>query len=135
TRIKSVIVSRVTCAKITHRLGLDSFLLLGKGLANGRRIPHSISAAAFEAIVGAMYLDGGRDAARRFVLSCVDELICQVSDLTAGTNYKSVLQQLSQKSFGATPVYHVLDEKGPDHSKCFKVCASIDGTRYFPAWG
>lgn len=135
TRIKSVIVSRATCAKITHGLGLDSFLLLGKGLTNGRRIPNSISAAAFEAVIGAMYLDGGRDAARDFVLGCVDELIHQVSDLTAGMNYKSVLQQVSQKTFGETPVYHVLDEKGPDHSKCFKVCASIGDTRYCSAWG
>lgn len=135
TRIKSVIVSRVTCAKITHRLGLDEFLLLGKGLANGRRIPGSISAAAFEAIIGAMYLDGGREIVREFILDCVDELIQQVSDLSAGTNYKSVLQQLAQKTFNETPVYQVLDEKGPDHSKCFKVAASIAANRYTPAWG
>ena len=135
TRIKSVIVSRATCSKITHKLGLDEFLLLGKGLANGSRIPGSISAAAFEAIIGAMYLDGGREVAREFILDGVDELIEKVADLTAGTNYKSVLQQLSQKSFGETPVYHVLDEKGPDHSKCFKVSASIGSNRYTAAWG
>jgi ribonuclease-3 len=135
TRIKSVIVSRATCAKVTHGLGLDEFLLLGKGLANGRRIPGSISAAAFEAIIGAMYLDGGREVARDFILDCMDELIHQVSDLTAGTNYKSLLQQLSQKEFGETPAYIVLDEKGPDHSKCFKVSASIGTMRYVAAWG
>jgi len=135
TRIKSEIVSRKTCAKVTHRLRLDEFLLLGKGLANGRRIPHSVSAAALEAMIGAMYLDGGREVAREFVLDCVDELIGQVSDLTAGINYKSDLQQLAQKVFGATPAYHVLDEKGPDHSKCFKVCASVGSKRFAAAWG
>lgn len=135
TRIKSVIVSRVSCAKVTHRLGLDDFLLLGKGLANGRRIPGSVSAAAFEAIVGAMYLDGGREVTREFILDCMDEMIHKVSDLETGTNHKSLLQQLAQKSFGETPVYRVLDEKGPDHSKCFMVCATIGTTRYTPAWG
>lgn len=135
TRIKSVIVSRETCAKVTHRLGLDEFLLMGKGLANGRRIPPSVCAAALEAIIGAIYLDGGRGVAQAFVLACVDGLIHQVSDLSAGTNYKSVLQQLAQKEYGATPAYHVLDEKGPDHFKSFKVCASIGSTHYCPAWG
>lgn len=135
TRIKSVIVSRETCAKVTHRLGLDRFLLMGKGLANGRRIPPSVCAAALEAVIGAIYLDGGRSVAQRFVLACVDGLIHQVSDLTTGMNYKSVLQQLAQKEYGATPVYHVLDEKGPDHFKSFKVCAAIGNTHYCPAWG
>jgi ribonuclease III len=135
TRIKSVIVSRETCAKVTHRLGLDEFLLMGKGLANGRRIPPSVCAAALEAIIGAIYLDGGRGVAQAFVLACVDELIHEVSDLTTGMNYKSVLQQMAQKEFGQTPGYHVLDEKGPDHFKSFKVCATIGSTHYCPAWG
>ncbi|MBX3436343.1 MAG: ribonuclease III [Planctomycetaceae bacterium] len=135
TRIKSVIVSRVTCAHITHRLRLDEFLLLGKGLLSGGRIPGSIAAAVFEALIGAMYLDGGRDVVRDFVLRCLDDQITQVAESATGVNHKSVLQQLAQKSFGETPVYHVLDEKGPDHSKCFQVAASI-GTRMYPAaWG
>ncbi|MGD9856662.1 MAG: ribonuclease III [Planctomycetaceae bacterium] len=135
TRIKSVIVSRATCADISHMLKLDEFLLLGKGLTGGGRIPSSIAAAVFEALIGAMYLDGGRDVARDFVLRCLDDQVTQVAELSAGTNHKSLLQQLAQKSFGETPIYHVLDEKGPDHSKCFQVSASI-GPRSFPAaWG
>jgi ribonuclease-3 len=50
-------------------------------------------------------------------------------------NYKSLLQQMSQKQFGATPLYHVLDEKGPDHSKCFKISAAIGTQVYGAAWG
>jgi ribonuclease-3 len=135
TRVKSVLVSRVTCARITHKLNLDEFLLLGKGLSNGRRIPGSIAAAVYEALIGAMYLDGGRDVARDFVLRCLEDWIPQVAESTAGANYKSLLQQLAQKSFGETPVYNVLDEKGPDHSKCFQVSASIGDRSYAPAWG
>lgn len=135
TRIKSVLVSRATCARITHELELDEFLLLGKGLANGSRIPGSIAAAVFEAVIGAMYLDGGRDVARDFVLRCLDDLMTQVAESTAGANYKSLLQQLAQKSYGETPLYHVLDEKGPDHSKCFQMSATIGSRTYPAAWG
>ena len=52
-----------------------------------------------------------------------------------GGNYKSELQQLSQRQFGGTPVYHLIDEQGPDHSKCFRIAAQVSGQRYSPAWG
>ena len=50
-------------------------------------------------------------------------------------NYKAVLQQHAQKMMGGTPIYELLDEKGPDHSKCFKMVAQVSGQRYQPAWG
>jgi ribonuclease-3 len=50
-------------------------------------------------------------------------------------NYKAVLQQHAQKELGATPLYELLDEKGPDHSKCFEVCVCLDGRRFSGAWG
>ena len=50
-------------------------------------------------------------------------------------NYKSNLQQVAQREFGETPTYLLLDEKGPDHSKCFKISARIGERRYAPAWG
>jgi ribonuclease-3 len=50
-------------------------------------------------------------------------------------NYKAVLQQHAQKALGATPLYELLDEKGPDHSKCFEVCVRVDGRRFTSAWG
>ena len=53
----------------------------------------------------------------------------------SGSNFKSLLQQLSQKEFGTTPTYQLIDEKGPDHSKCFKIAAVVNGSNYFPAWG
>ncbi len=135
TRIKSVLVSRATCAKVTHELNLDDFLLLGKGLTSSVRIPGSIAAAVFESLIGAMYLDGGRDIARDFILRCLDDLIPRVAESTAGVNYKSLLQQHAQQSHGETPVYQVLDEKGPDHSKCFQVSAAIGQRTYAAAWG
>jgi ribonuclease-3 len=52
-----------------------------------------------------------------------------------GGNYKSLLQQLAQREYGSTPTYHLQDEKGPDHAKCFKVSAQVAGIRYQGAWG
>lgn len=135
TRIKSSVVSRQTCAKMSNRLGLGQFLLLGKGLAIHEKIPSSILAAVFESVIAAVYLDGGWAAAKKFVLDALADEIAKVGKSTHGQNFKSQLQQVAQKHFGQTPAYRMLDEKGPDHAKCFQVAAAI-GSRMFPAaWG
>jgi ribonuclease-3 len=135
TRIKSVVVSRATCALLTRRLGLDRFLILGRGVDAQGRLPGSIMAAVFEAVVGAIYVDGGFEPARTFVLMHIEPVVQQAAESETGVNFKSLLQQLSQRTSGETPTYTVLDEQGPDHSKCFKVAAVV-GSRLFPAaWG
>lgn len=135
TRIKSAIVSRTTCAAISYRLGLERFLLLGKGLSSHDRIPLSIMAAVFESLVAGLYLDGGMDAVRGVVAPLVEPEIEHAAAAGNLRNFKSLLQQISQKTYGETPSYRLLDEKGPDHSKCFKVAAVV-GTKFFPgAWG
>lgn len=135
TRIKSIVVSRCVCAKISQTLGLTRFLRLGKGLSSNDTVPQSVAAAVFEALTAGIYLDGGLEAARslinRFVLPEV-EVACGVEN---GRNFKSLLQQIAQKSLGATPIYALLDEKGPDHSKCFKIAAKIGPECYPAAWG
>jgi ribonuclease III len=135
TRIKSEVVSRAVCAQISTRLGLDSFLYLGKGISAHGRIPGSVSAAVFEALVGGVYLDGGFDAARSLVLRNVLDEIEATAGSPNGVNFKSLLQQQSQREFGETPYYSVLDEKGPDHLKCFKVSATVGNRVFAPAWG
>jgi ribonuclease-3 len=135
TRIKSSLVSRNTCAAITKELGLDRCLLLGKGLSIHNEVPLSILAGVIEALVAGVYFDGGMEACRRFVERILASRIDQNTQFDRARNFKSILQQLSQKSFGETPVYQVLDEKGPDHSKCFQISAVI-GPQTFPsAWG
>jgi len=89
----------------------------------------------FESIVAAIYLDGGYEAVREFVHRAFVAEIDRATDFDQSKNYKSLLQQLSQKSHGETPCYHLLDEKGPDHSKCFKVSAAIGSQVYAAAWG
>jgi ribonuclease-3 len=135
TRIKSVVVSRSTCAKISRRLGLGRFLILGKGMTTQTQVPASVLADVFESLVAAMYLDGGIEQTREFIHRHIGPEIDKAVGGYHGGNYKSLLQQLAQKEFGATPVYQVLDEKGPDHSKCFKVAAVIAREHFSPAWG
>ena len=135
TRIKSVVVSRVTCARLVRQLGLAKFLVLGKGITTNAKIPNSVLATAFEAIVGGIYLDGGYDHACSFIRRVADEAITSAAESTHGVNYKSIFQQKIQKTLGETPVYAVLSEKGPDHSKCFQVIASVGNQEFAPAWG
>ncbi len=135
TRIKSVVVSRRTCAKLSKRIGLDAFLILGKGMGSPEQTPDSVSAAVFEALVGAIYLDGGIKAAEDFLRPRVLPEIEEAAVDHGNQNYKSGLQQAAQRQFGETPTYLLLDEKGPDHSKCFKVAAQIGRRAYAAAWG
>jgi ribonuclease-3 len=135
TRVKSVVVSRQTCAKISESLGMQEFLILGKGMSTHPSIPPSVLADVFESLVAAIYLDGGSRAAREFLERHILPEIELAAGGVLGNNYKSMLQQLAQREHGTTPVYQLLDEKGPDHSKCFKIAAQIGGNRYAPAWG
>jgi ribonuclease III len=135
TKIKSVVVSRQTCAKISRALGLEEFLIVGKGMAASASVPPSLLADAFESIVASIYLDGGEPAARTFIEKLVLPEIERTHSGEIGSNHKSQLQQLAQREFGSTPVYQLLDEKGPDHSKCFKISAQVGGQRYMAAWG
>lgn len=135
TKIKSVVVSRLTCAKISRSLNLQEFLIVGKGMASSAVVPPSLMADAFESIVAAIYLDGGEAPARAFISRLMQPEIDLTHSGDGGSNYKSQLQQLAQREFGSTPIYQLLDEKGPDHSKCFKITAQVGGQRYMAAWG
>jgi len=135
TRLKSIVVSRQTCAKISEALGMEKFLILGKGMTTHPSIPPSLLADVFESLVAAIYLDGGDRAARQFISEAMGPEIELAAEGEIGSNYKSLLQQFAQREHGTTPTYQLLDEKGPDHSKCFKVAAQIGAHRYQPAWG
>ena len=73
--------------------------------------------------------------ARDWILKYLSPEIEQVAEGAAGGNFKSLLQQVAQREFNATPQYLLVDEQGPDHSKCFKISAQVGGQRYMAAWG
>ena len=86
-------------------------------------------------IAEAERLANGDPAAREFIQKYLEPEIEMAAAGELGGNFKSLLQQLAQREHGTTPTYQLLDEKGPDHSKCFKVAAQISRQRYSPAWG
>lgn len=135
TKIKSAVVSRRTCAEVATETGLVDLLIIGKGISSRNALPSSLAAAVYESIVAALYLDGGFDVVKEYVLRTMMPKLEIIAADAHQQNFKAVLQQYAQKVLSATPVYELLDEKGPDHSKCFEVCVAIDGRRFTSAWG
>lgn len=135
TKIKSMLVSRRTCARVTKRMGLHEFLKIGKGMADSRALTSSLAASLLEAVIAAIYIDGGFDAAGGFILRTFAPEINRTDAEQSHGNFKSLLQQYAQQQFNTTPGYVLLDEKGPDHDKCFESEVVI-AERHFPsAWG
>jgi ribonuclease III len=135
TKIKSVAVSRRTCAALAQRLGLDDLLKLGSGMPSNAEMPASLSAAVFESVIGALSIDGGLAAAEAFIAPLLDPIIDQAAASGHQQNFKSVLQQYAQETLGVTPSYALLDEKGPDHAKAFEVSVQIGAQHHESSWG
>ena len=135
TKIKSMLVSRQTCARIARQMNLHKFLKVGKGMGTSRALAGSLAAGVFEALIAAIYLDGGFEVAQKFILQCFGNLIAQANAEHPQGNFKSMLQQYAQQQFNSVPVYSLLDEKGPDHDKCFESAVTIEGRTFPSAWG
>jgi len=135
TKVKSVIVSRRVCAEIADSTGLTELLVLGNGVGGKSNLPTSLRAAVYESVIGALFLDGGIDAAKGFILRTMAPHLASAAGPGSNENYKSSLQQYAQRRLAATPQYEALDEQGPDHSKCFEISVVLDGERFPSAWG
>lgn len=134
TKIKSAVVSRTLCARIANELGLDQMILLGKGMQGREALPTSLSAAVFESVIGAILLDGGIEAARDFVIAKLAPHVEAAASSGHQQNFKSVLQQHAQAHMEDQPVYLLLDEKGPDHAKCFEIAVQLGMRKFRSCW-
>jgi len=134
TKIKSIVVSGDTCAKTSQRMGLDDFIIVGKGMANSST-PPSLLADLFESIVAAIFLDGGWEAAKTFVLEHMRRQVEKAVETNHESNFKSQLQHLVQKELGIAPTYELLNETGPDHKKSFLVAIKLGEQVFTAAWG
>jgi ribonuclease-3 len=135
TKMKSMLVSRDTCGKIARRMGLPAYLKVGKGMISSKALPVSLAAGLLEAVIAAIYIDLGLGPAHDFILHNFGPLIERVDAEHAHGNYKSLLQQYAQEQFNMAPMYVLLDEKGPDHNKCFESEVVIDQRHFASAWG
>lgn len=134
TKIKSAVVSRRVCAKVSQQIELEQMLNLGKGMSGRPALPSSVAAAVLESVIAAIYLDGGIRSARAFILRMMKPHIHEAAESAHQQNFKSVLQQIAQRYLPTNPSYLLIDEKGPDHAKAFEVCVQIDGRNFSGAW-
>src|SRR5262245_60123971 len=125
--LRSRLVDASSCVHYIQKLQVESFLLLGRGerMSQGRG-RESILSDLFEALIGAIYLDGGFEAAKQFILSHFSEEISAILQ-TPTHNSKALLQDFCQKKFQATPTYEVVSEEGPEHRKIFRIIVKIQG--------
>ncbi|MBN2710861.1 MAG: ribonuclease III [Planctomycetes bacterium] len=127
TEVKSAIVRRKTLARAADRLDLRPYLILGKGISQRDSLPMSVYANVFEALVAAIYIDGGMVPAREFVMRCLKDEFDRAHRMPHVINFKSILQQELQKDQNDVPEYRVIREVGPDHSKTFTVAVFFWG--------
>ena len=131
--VKSKVVSRRSCTVVARSLGLEKYLLVARGFDE---IPDSLLANLMEAIVAAVYLDGGGGKAMRFVKRVFADAIEEAQREIHQDNFKSLLQiELHRHHPGAAAEYRLLDEKGPGHHKCFKIQVVCSGRNFQAAWG
>jgi ribonuclease-3 len=135
SKSRAAIVNEGSLARIADTLTLGQWIFLGKGEEQaGGRQKRSLLANAFEAMVGAVYLDGGFQAAFGVAERLMEPLIAEVST-AANKDFKSRLQELAQARLQISPSYTVLSERGPDHAKTFEVAILIGEKEYGRAFG
>ncbi len=126
TSLRSALVRGERLAIVATELGLGKALLMSRGEAkSGGRERSALLANAFEAVVGALYLDQGYDAAKRFIHAQVVTVLEEIIEQESHRDAKSQLQEIAQDRTGKTPRYRVLDEHGPDHAKHFTVAVNV----------
>ena len=129
-KLRAAVVNMRALAQVGRTLDLGRYVRLGRGEeATGGRDKSSILADTVEALIGAVYLDNGLDAASALVHRLVDDLIVASATLGAGLDWKTSLQELTSQAMLGVPEYHV-SETGPDHAKVFTATAVVAGVVY-----
>lgn len=135
-KIKSIVVSEHILCGIARELQLDMLLLFGKGEElSGGRTKNALLADALEALIGALYLDGGYKTAFSFVERCILPEIKRVTEDGYRQDYKSLLQELTQHKWKKYPIYHCTNRIGAKHESIFWVEVTVPGGVYGPCTG
>ena len=126
-KLRASVVNAIVLAEVADELDLGSSLLLGKGEdATGGRQKASILSDALEAVIGAVYLDGGWEPAAALVMRIIGDRIAEYAEGPGGSDYKTRLQELAAREFEQLPLYRVTGA-GPDHAKSFEAQVLIGG--------
>ncbi len=135
SKARAAIVNEAGLARVADALALGQWIFLGRGEEQaGGRQKRSLLANAFEALIGAVYLDGGFSAAFAVTERLFLPIIAEVPS-AASKDFKSRLQEIAQARLQMAPLYTVLSEQGPDHAKTFEVAILIGDKEYGRAFG
>ncbi len=132
TSLRSALVNADTCSRVAQALGANEFLLLSKGESKDTtgRARQYILANTLEALIGAIYIDQGYDAAKDFIFAHITPLTDEIISGGSWIDAKSLFQEKAQEHEGQTPVYKTVRESGPDHDKHFTVAVSVGNSVY-----
>lgn len=131
THLRAQLVSAQACAQYLKKLKIEGYLLVGKG---EKTIKESMISNLFEAIMGAIYLDQGLDAATAFFSQHFEKILFEKTQMPE-INWKATFQDFIQKKYHLTPEYRMLQEKGPSHKKQFLVAVYVGEEEWSQAWG
>lgn len=126
SQIRARLVEQRALVRYEEKLGLSKYLQLGRGEENSNRNKEALYANLFEAVLGAIYVDGGLEAARKFLFDLFESDMLEMIE-QPHTDWKSELQKYSQREYKRTPDYETILEEGPDHNREFRVIVKING--------
>lgn len=122
TAVRAALVNTISLAEASQKLGINDFMLMSKGEAKDTgRARQYILANAFEAVIGAIYLDQGYEAAREFIANQLFPKTDRIVEKRLWQDAKSRFQELAQEKFSVTPTYETLSQDGPDHDRVFTI--------------
>jgi ribonuclease-3 len=136
SKMRASLVNEEGFTRLAQHIGLGNQLFLSNAEENndGRSKP-SLLSNAFEAIIGALYLEAGLDKARQISIKLLEEVYPDISLDTLFKDYKTTLQEMTQARYGTTPEYKLVGSHGPDHKKEFEIAVYIDDKEYARASG
>lgn len=129
TLLRALVVEMGSLAEALRNMNIEGSLKVGRQMRTGE-LPTRVLAGFFEALLGSVYLDGGLDEASSFVERHLGGILEEALERDLKKDYKSLLQERTQRIFGSNPSYRVVEERGPQHSKWFRVCVEIDGKAF-----
>lgn len=136
SKLRAALVNEKSFAKLARMLNLGKSIIISNAEENNNgREKSSILSDAFEALMGAIYLESGLEASRKVAIELLESEYQDISLEALAKDYKTALQELTQGKFGITPEYRLLASKGPDHKKDFKMAVYLDGKLYGEAVG
>ena len=136
SKIRASLVNETGFDRLARSIDLGEFILLSNAEDNnGGREKPSLLSNAFEALIGAIYLEAGLQTAEEIALKIIESNYDEISLDSLFRDFKTTLQEMTQASFGITPEYKVLTARGPDHKKEFEVGVFIEGKEYARAIG